>query len=229
MNRYAIIVAGGSGKRFGSQTPKQFTTLKGIPVLMRTIQAFHDFDNALHIIVVLPSENAEFWKSLCNEYNFQIKHKIVTGGQTRFHSVSNGLSEINGTGIVGIHDAVRPLVSQETLSRCYNVAIELGNAIPAIELVDSIRQITSNTSVQVNRDSYRLIQTPQVFNVNIIKKAFEQNYTPEFTDDASVLEKAGYEVNLVEGNRENIKITTQTDMIVAEAFIEKLNFASKHT
>jgi 2-C-methyl-D-erythritol 4-phosphate cytidylyltransferase len=223
MNKYVIIVAGGSGLRFGAQLPKQFLLLKGKPILMQTIQAFYNYDTSIQIIITLPPHYREYWNQLCEQYNFTINHKVTNGGQTRFHSVKNGLDIITEVGIVAIHDAVRPLVSAETLERCYNTAFQTGNAIPVVKPVDSIREIASDCSFQVDRERYRLVQTPQVFNVDLIKKAFTQEYMPEFTDDASVLEKTGIKINLVDGNYENIKITTQSDLIVASSLFQETN------
>ena len=218
--RFAIIVAGGTGQRFGSQIPKQFLTLKGLPILMHTITTFHKFDSSMLIIVTLPGDFIEMWQALCSEYKFSIPHKIVQGGETRFHSVKNGLNAIDNSGIVAIHDAVRPLVSKDTLLRCYETANRTGNAVPVISLIDSIRQLKGDTSKQVKRDDFVLVQTPQVFEITLLKKAYEQPYVLEFTDDASVVEKIGTKIILVEGNRENIKITNQTDMLIAEALLK---------
>jgi 2-C-methyl-D-erythritol 4-phosphate cytidylyltransferase len=221
MTHYAIIVAGGTGQRFGSQIPKQFLPLKGLPILMHTINTFHAFDGDMQIVITLPPDFFDLWKSLCDQYKFNIKHKIVQGGETRFHSVRNGLDAIGNEGLVGIHDAVRPLVSRDTLERCFAAAKINGNAIPVVPLIDSIRELRGDNSVQLNRDTYVLIQTPQVFEIGVIKQAFKQSYSPDFTDDATVLEKTGKRIILVEGNRENIKITNQSDMLVVEALLRR--------
>ncbi len=221
MNRYAIIVAGGTGQRFGSSVPKQFLPLKGLPVLMHTLHIFHTFNSSIRFIVTLPIDYIEVWQSLCQEYKFSIEHKITTGGETRFHSVLNGLNCIEGEGIVAVHDAVRPLVSKDTLQRCFETAARLGNAVPVITPADSIRELNGNSSRLVNRDTFVMVQTPQVFSIKLLKEAYKQPFNPEFTDDASVLEKKGNKIILVEGNRENIKITTQTDMLIAEALIKR--------
>ena len=220
MEYFAIIVAGGSGKRFGSSTPKQFLPLKGLPVLMRTLEAFHAYKSSIKLIVTLPAEYIEMWQLLCREFKFNIEHHIVTGGETRFHSVLNGLNCISSDGIVAIHDAVRPLVSNETLQRCFETATRVGNAVPIVTSADSIRELNGDASSPVNRDNYVMVQTPQVFKTNLLKEAYKQEYIHEFTDDASVIERMGTKIILVEGNRENIKITTQTDMIIAEALIK---------
>jgi 2-C-methyl-D-erythritol 4-phosphate cytidylyltransferase len=222
IQRYAIIVAGGTGQRFGSQIPKQFITLKGYPILYHTLKAFYTFDRSIQLIVVLPSDYMEFWRSQIEEFKIDIPHKQIVGGETRFHSVKNGLEAINNNGLVAIHDAVRPMVSQETLQRCFETAAYQGNAVPVISLFDSLRQLTYDTSIQVDRNAYVLVQTPQIFDIATIKKAYQVPYSDEFTDDALVYEKAGNKVFLVDGNRENIKITTKMDLIIADALLNHI-------
>lgn len=222
MKHYAIITAGGSGIRFGAQTPKQFLPLKGLPILMRTINAFFNFDNSIEIVLTLPTDYVEFWDLLCNEFKFKIVHKKVIGGETRFHSVKNGLEIINDIeGLVAVHDAVRPLVSHEIIERCFNTARLTGNAIPVVKMNDSIRELKNSYSTPANRDSFVMVQTPQVFNIKILKEAYQQPYIPDFTDDAHVVEKTGIKINLVEGDRKNIKITSQSDLLIAEAFLNE--------
>ncbi len=219
---YAIIVAGGKGNRFGGDLPKQFIVLENKTILMHSIEAFYNYDNAMQIIVALPEQQIEFWKDLCQQYNFKIKHNIVAGGKTRFHSVKNALETVTGKGLVGIHDGVRPLIDNQTITNCYKTAREKGNAIPVVNLVDSIREIDPATNLHkmCNRSHYRLIQTPQVFDIQIITSAFKQGYIDIFTDDASVLEYYnGSYINLVKGNRQNIKITTPEDFIYAKAIL----------
>lgn len=221
MQQFVIIVAGGSGTRMGLETPKQFLKLVGKPILMRTIQKFYDFNSAIKIIVVLPQTQIEYWKQLVNEYAFFVEHKIIVGGETRFHSVKNGLNSISeNEGIVAIHDGVRPLVSMQTIKNCFLTTIQFGNATPAINLQDSLRLISGENSKSVPRSEYKLVQTPQCFTIEIIKKAFKQEYKSTFTDDASVFEADGGKINLVEGNAENIKITTPFDMLLAESYIK---------
>jgi len=213
-----IIVAGGSGNRFKSEIPKQFIELNGKPILMHSIIAFYKYQEDIEIILVLPEQQLDFWYSLCEKYNFKIKHRIVHGGKTRFESVKNGLETVKlSQNLIAIHDGVRPLVSQNTIESCFQQAKIFGNAIPAILPVDSVRQVSNNANIPIDRSKLRLIQTPQVFKINILKKAYEQKYTKNFTDDASVLEAFGEKINLVEGNRENIKITNRIDLIIAEA------------
>ncbi len=219
MKKFIIIVAGGSGSRMGSEIPKQFLELAGKPVLMHTLQVFSDFDPDSQLILVLPSAQQEFWNELCQKHSFSLSHRVVSGGQSRFHSVKNGLAAIEGAGIVFIHDGVRPLVSRETLAKCFEMAQKSGNAIPVLPVNESLRKIEGDTTISVDRSLYFSVQTPQTFRTEQIQEAFSQDYDPAFTDDASVAEKAGFPINLVEGNRENIKITTPIDLIVAEAIL----------
>lgn len=221
MQKYVIIVAGGKGLRFGSEIPKQFLLLCNKPVLMHTINAFYTFNSEIKIILVLPIEHFEYWNSLCREYNFTLKHQLVEGGNERFYSVRNGINAIAEDGIIAIHDGVRPLVSHQTLTRCFNTASQLGNATPVVELTDSIRHINNHSSKMVNRNEFKLVQTPQVFKSEILKQAFEQSYSPLFTDDASVVENQGITINLVEGNNENIKITGAMDLEFAQCMLSK--------
>lgn len=223
MQKYAIIVAGGTGKRFGSQIPKQFLTLKGQPILYHTLRAFFEYDKSIRIILTLPADYFNLWESLVEEFKINIPHQRVKGGETRFHSVLNGLAVVEGNGLVAIHDAVRPLVSFITLQRCFETAAHFGNAVPAITPVDSLRRLESDVSHPIDRDSCVLVQTPQVFDIASLKKAYQQPFSSSFTDDASVFEKAGHRIILVEGNRENIKITTKNDLLVAEALLSGLN------
>ncbi len=221
MNRKktAIIVAGGKGERMNAAIPKQFLELNGKPILMHTIECFHAFDAEMQIIVVLPSSQFEFWDELCKKHNFQIKHQLVAGGDARFYSVKNALDTISEESLIAIHDGVRPLIDSSTIERCFAEAERSGAAIPVIDLIDSIRKIKADKSKAVNRSDYKLVQTPQVFKSEIILKSYEQNFNEAFTDDASVVEAAGFSVNLVEGTRENIKITTALDLKLAEAFL----------
>lgn len=219
---HVIIVAGGSGQRMASAVPKQFLPLGGRPILMRTIERFAAFDPAMDIIVVLPQSQTDYWQRLCHEHRFGIGHRTTAGGATRYESVRNGLALVDGEGLVGIHDGVRPLVSLPTLERCYTMAATHGNAIPACDSVDSVRMLKpdgSNTAA--DRTCVKLVQTPQVFDVKLIKQAYQLSYRPTFTDDASVAEAAGIGINLTEGNRENIKITTPVDLLLAEAILNE--------
>lgn len=217
MSKHIIIVAGGKGLRMGGDIPKQFIPVNGKPVLMRTIEAFYTYDNKIDIILVLPVDQQQYWKQLCGEYGFSLPHRIADGGSTRFHSVSHGLALVEGEeGLVGVHDGVRPFVSREVIADCFNAAAEKEAVIPVIDVVETVRHIKADgKSETVARDEYKLVQTPQVFTVKLLKQAYAQEYTPFFTDDASVVEAMGQEVALVKGNRENIKLTTPFDLKVA--------------
>lgn len=215
MERYAILVAGGKGLRMGGDIPKQFLPIGGKPVLMRTIEVFREAYPDIHIILVLPVSQQEYWQQLCCEYAFGIPFQIANGGETRFHSVSNGLKLVPGDveGIVGVHDGVRPFVSVETIQRCYDEAVEYGAVVPVVPIVETVRQLHKDgTNFTVPRDEYKLVQTPQTFRVSLLKEAYRQSYIPAFTDDASVVEALGKPVHLVEGTHENIKITTPADI-----------------
>jgi 2-C-methyl-D-erythritol 4-phosphate cytidylyltransferase len=219
MKLYAVIVAGGHGKRMGSELPKQYLELAGKPVLMRTLERFKAFDESIELITVLPENQLRFWAELQKKYSFDIPHTIVKGGKARFYSVRNGLNFVVVPGLVAIHDGVRPFVSIDTIKRCFQMAEKLGNAVPVISPTESMRVLTETGSKPVNRMNVKIVQTPQVFNAEIIKKAYRQDYLPEFTDDASVLEKTGVKINLIEGNRENIKITTPEDLVISSALL----------
>ena len=219
MKKFAIIVAGGSGQRMGSSIPKQFLKLGSEVILMQTIRAFYNYDSSCTIILALPKSQIEYWKQLCKEYQFTINHQLVYGGQTRYHSVKNALTKVNSPGVVAIHDGVRPLVSPKTIDITYKTAIQLGNAIPYIDSIDSLRKLENNSSIPVDRSIYKQIQTPQVFHSDIILKAYEQEWDESFTDDATVVEKINQKINLVLGNKENIKITTQIDLLMAQLLI----------
>jgi len=214
---WAIIVAGGTGSRMQTDVPKQFLELCGKPVLMHSIMAFADACEDIQVIVVLPSSQIAYWQELCSRHGFTLPHTIVEGGSTRFHSVKNGLSLLPDEGLVAIHDGVRPLVSRQTITGCFREATSYGCAVPVASVMDSVREVSGLTSRMLDRSALRLIQTPQVFDITLLKKAYEQEYTPAFTDDASVFEKAGHTIRLTEGNVENIKITTPNDLVVAEA------------
>ncbi|MGN0224748.1 MAG: 2-C-methyl-D-erythritol 4-phosphate cytidylyltransferase [Prevotella sp.] len=219
---YIIIVAGGKGQRMGSSVPKQFLLLCGKPVLMHTIEAFHSYSTSLEIILVLPEEQQTHWKELCKEYGFTTPHTVVSGGSTRFESSRNGISTIpdDADGVVGIHDGVRPLVSAAVIDRCYESARENYAAIPVMPLTDTLRFVgESGCGRNVLRSDYVIVQTPQVFDIALAKRAFSLPYKESFTDDASVVEDLGCQVSVVEGCRENIKLTTPFDMKVAEAIL----------
>ena len=218
---YVIIVAGGKGLRMGSDIPKQFLPIGGKPVLMRTLERFRTYSDDLQIILVLPEAQQDYWRQLCEEYHFDVEYQLANGGQTRFHSVQNGLALVpdNAEGVVGVHDGVRPFPSIEVIRNCYETAREKKAVIPVIPVVETVRHLENNGSVTVPRSDYRLVQTPQTFDIQLLKAANHQPYNDGFTDDASVVESYGHAITLVEGNRENIKITTPYDMKIAEVLI----------
>ena len=232
MKKYAIIVAGGKGLRMGGELPKQFIPVEGRPVLMRTLDNFQACDSSIEIILVLPRDHQPYWQELCLEYQFAVPHRIADGGATRFHSVQNGLALADAPeALVAVHDGVRPFVSHEVICRCYQDAEQYGAVVPVIPVVETVRQlikeddltcrdgIVNSGSVTVPRDAYRLVQTPQTFRASLLRRAYEQPFCEAFTDDASVVETLGHAVYLVEGNRENIKLTTPFDLIVARALL----------
>ena len=218
---YVIIVAGGKGLRMGSDIPKQFLPIGGKPVLMRTLERFRAYDTDLKIILVLPEAQQDYWRRLCEQYHFDVKYELANGGQTRFHSVQNGLALIpdDAEGVVGVHDGVRPFPSIDVIRNCYTTARTAKAVIPVIPVVETVRQLENESSVTVPRDKYRLVQTPQTFDIQLLKAANLQPYNDGFTDDASVVESYGHDITLVEGNRENIKITTPYDMKIAEVLL----------
>ncbi|MCX6288030.1 MAG: 2-C-methyl-D-erythritol 4-phosphate cytidylyltransferase [Bacteroidetes bacterium] len=220
MDKFAIIVAGGTGTRMSSAIPKQFLPLAGKPVLMHSIQAFHEYDAKVKIIVALPTGLISEWKTLCSRYSFTIPHTLAQSGKVRFDSVKNALSFVKLDGIVAIHDGVRPMISKGLISRAYDHAIAHDNAIPVTPVTDSVRMTNGNMNHPVDRSHLRLIQTPQVFLTSLILKAYQQGYQDSFTDDASVLEAAGETINLIRGDPYNIKITYPEDLVIAEALIK---------
>lgn len=213
-----MIVAGGKGLRMGASIPKQFLPVNGLPILMLTIKRFREYDGSLRIILVLPKEQHEYWNELCKNYHFTDAYAVVEGGETRFHSVRNGLAAIpdDAEGVVGIHDGVRPFPSVEVIRACYETARTAKAVIPVVPVVETVRHIMPGGKTEtVDRADYRLVQTPQTFDIQMLKQAYAQPYRDCFTDDASVVESAGHEVTLIEGNRENIKITTPFDLRIA--------------
>ncbi len=228
---YIIIVAGGKGSRMGSDIPKQFLPIGGKPVLMRTLERFREYSDDIQIILVLPEAQQEYWHQLCDEYHFDVEYTLANGGQTRFHSVQNGLAKVpdDAQGVVGVHDGVRPFPGIEVIKNCYETARTAKAVIPVIPVVETVRQLidsdsqlsilNSQLSKTVPRDQYRLVQTPQTFDIQLLKSANRQPYNDGFTDDASVVEAFGHKITLVEGNRENIKITTPYDLKIAEVLI----------
>ena len=231
---YVIIVAGGKGLRMGSDIPKQFLPIGGKPVLMRTLERFREYSPTLQIILVLPKAQQDYWRQLCQQYQFPLpveegvrggSYLLADGGETRFHSVQNGLALIpdDAEGVIGVHDGVRPFPSIDVIRNCYETACTEKAVIPVIPVVETLRHLSPSTltpsSQTVPRDEYRLVQTPQTFDIQLLKAANRQPYNDGFTDDASVVEAFGYHITLVEGNRENIKITTPYDLKIAEVLI----------
>jgi len=227
MENYVIIVAGGKGLRMGAELPKQFIPIDGKPVLMHTMEAFYDWDSSIEIILVLPEEHQEYWDMLCKELNCTISYHVVNGGETRYHSVKNGLEylseelgispERKEKGWIAIHDGVRPFPAPDVIANCFSSAEQEGNAIPVIPIIDSIRVVTDEGNYPVDRSEYYAVQTPQVFHSDILMRAYRQEYSPLFTDDASIVEASGEKIHIVPGNRENIKITTPFDLLIAKA------------
>ena len=215
---YVIIVAGGKGLRMGGDIPKQFLPVGGRPVLMRTIERFHEYSADLQIILVLPKAQQDYWQALCQEYQFAVDYQLADGGETRFHSVQNGLALVpdDAKGVVGVHDGVRPFVSIDVIGRCYEAARIHKAVIPVTPVIETLRHVSEGTKP---RSDYRLVQTPQCFDIELLKAANRQPYCDGFTDDASVVEAYGHAITLVEGNRENIKLTTPFDLKIAEILV----------
>ena len=219
---YVIIVAGGKGLRMGSELPKQFLPIGGKPVLMRTIERFQEYSPALKIILVLPKDQQEFWRELCRKHDFNTPHQIADGGETRFQSSKNGLALIpdDAEGIVAIHDGVRPFVSKAVIERCFEAARDDYAAIPVMPITETLRYVDRGHGHNVMRDHFRSVQTPQCFDLALAKQAFNQPDRETFTDDDSVIESLGFQVTRVEGNRENIKLTTPFDLKLADCLIQ---------
>lgn len=219
MLRTIIITAGGMGKRMGGTLPKQFLELNGKPILFHTLSCFHTFDPTAQILVSLPTDWQQYWVEICEKNKFSVPHTVVSGGKERFHSIQNALAHARGKWIA-VHDGVRPFPSQTTLSRCFQTAEEKGNAIPVVAVKESIRKIDQRQSIALLRSEYRLVQTPQVFEANLLQRAYQQAFHDGITDDASLVEELGEQIHLVEGNDENIKITSPSDLIFAEAILQ---------
>lgn len=219
MKKHVVIAAGGTGSRLVGSLPKQFTELSGKPVIMHAIQAFLHYAPDISLVLVLHESMKETWEGMCKKHHFHHRHDIATGGPTRFHSVKNGLRLVPDDVLVAVHDAVRPLVSLDTIARTFQFAARFGNAIPVVSPADTVRTVDGAISKAVDREKIRLVQTPQCFIAGRLKKAFNKNYHESFTDEASVLEADGERLFLVEGNHENIKITHASDLLFAEAIL----------
>lgn len=215
LTKAVIIVAGGKGLRMGTDIPKQFLPLNGKPILMHTIERFHTYDPAMQIVLVLPSDQQTYWQQLCDQHAFSLPYVVADGGATRFHSVLNGLKQVAPTvSLVGVHDGVRPFVSTEVIARCYDEAARTEAVIPVIDVFETVRHLLPDGSSEtVPRNEYKLVQTPQVFSAKLLREAYQQPFSEQFTDDASVVEALGHPITLVPGNRENIKITTPNDLL----------------
>lgn len=226
MKKIAVIVAGGSGSRMGASVPKQFLLLKGKPILEHTVERFLSSYSDMELVLVLPEAHLEFGLELVQNSSDPKRIKLVAGGATRFHSVANGLKEVKEPSIVFVHDGVRCLVDTAIVHRCYEMALEKGNAVPAIEAVDSLRLVSDKGNTALDRSRVRMIQTPQTFSSELILRAFEQGYDPLFTDEASVVERMGAVIHLVEGSANNLKITRPMDLVVAALILENEASAS---
>lgn len=217
-----LIVAGGRGTRMGGPQPKQFLELAGRPVLMHTLEAFDRWDASARLIVVLPEDQIDTWKRLCEAHVFSRIHRVVAGGETRFHSVRNGLGAVASDGLIAVHDGVRPLVAPSVIAACFAAAADGGAAVPVVPVVESVREVDADGgSRPVDRTRLRVVQTPQVFRADVLRAAYCLPYDPRFTDDASVVEASGVAVRLVPGNRENIKLTTPMDLLLAEQLMRR--------
>ena len=217
-----LIVAGGRGTRMGGPQPKQFLELAGRPVLMHTLEAFDRWDASARLIVVLPEDQIDTWKRLCEAHAFDRAHRVVAGGETRFHSVRNGLDVVASDGLIAVHDGVRPLVAPSVIAACFAAAADGGAAVPVVPVVESVREVDADGgSRPVDRARLRVVQTPQVFRADVLRAAYRLPYDPRFTDDASVVEASGVAVHLVPGNRENIKLTTPMDLLLAEQLMRR--------
>lgn len=216
MQRSTIIVAGGLGKRMGAAMPKQFLLLKGRPLLMWTLEAFHGYDAGMPLVLVLSPDHHDTWKALCATHAFGLPHTLVAGGAERFHSTQEGLKAVTHDGLVAVHDGVRPLVSAELITRCFAAAEAHGAAIPVVPIGPSVREVTDEGSQAVDRSRLRAVQTPQCFRVPLLRRAFELPFDPAFTDEATLVERLGVEIHLVEGEEHNIKVTSPFDLKVAE-------------
>lgn len=217
MKKMAVIVAGGRGTRMGQEMPKQFLLLKGQPIIIHVFNCFYQYDPNIEFILVLARDLWDTWQILCGDYGFKLPHHLAPGGETRFHSVKNGLEFVKEPCLVAVHDAARPFASQAAISRCFETALKKGSAIPVVDLNESLRYSDGLETRSLPRSYYKLVQTPQVFHSVELKKAYSIDFDSSLTDDASVVERAGGKVNLVQGNYENIKITHPVDIKIAEA------------
>jgi 2-C-methyl-D-erythritol 4-phosphate cytidylyltransferase len=224
MKRYAVIVAGGQGVRMGADRPKQFLEIAGKPILRHTIERFLAFDPQVEIVLVLPAAQKGWWRDYCRQSGFLSRYTMVSGGITRFHSVQNALQFVGDDGVVAIHDGVRPLLSRGLLERLYEASESYPAVIPALPVTESVRRVSGEESVPVDRSGLVLVQTPQLFDAHLLKEAYRQAFSPAFTDDASVVEAAGGTVHIVAGDRTNLKITTPDDLAYAAELLAISSF-----
>ena len=217
-----IITAGGIGKRMGGNLPKQFLSLHGKPILLHSLEKFHHYDPKLQLIVTLPSDWLGYWQELLQTHQCHIPHEVVVGGEERFHSIQLALDSCKGS-FIAVHDGVRPLVSEQTIERCFNALLHAKSVVPVLALKDSLRAVHSDGSKMVNRSEFKLVHTPQCFDAETLKKAYQTSYHSGMTDDASVVEALGIQAFLVDSNEENIKITTNSDLLIADAYMQQMN------
>lgn len=222
MNKYAIIVAGGTGSRIGSERPKQFLLLKGLPILMYSLRAFHRYDSSIKLLISLHPDYLDTWKTLCLQHGFNLDHQVIAGGDTRYQSVKNALLTLPESGLIAVHDAARPLVTVDLIERSFHEAARFSSSVPGIPVNETVRQIINDKVILIDRTSLRIIQTPQVFEASVLHHAYKQEFDTTFTDDASLLEAMGIQPHLTEGDPRNIKITIPSDIRVAEALLDEL-------
>ena len=222
MQKSVIITAGGIGKRMGSDLPKQFLVLSGKPILVHTLELFFKYDPTIELILTLPNEWRGYWETVIDKYFCRVPHIVVNGGEERYHSIQNALKRCSGS-YIAVHDGVRPFVSFDTLNRCFSALNEHEAVVPVLKLKESLRQTNDASTNAVDRSNYRLVHTPQCFRADVLRKAYEQPYHAQVTDDACLLEELGYKINLVESNEENIKLTTPFDFLIAEIIIQRSN------
>lgn len=227
MKKMVLIVAGGRGTRMGNEMPKQFVLLKEQPIVMHAFNCFYKYDPNIEFILVLADDLWDIWHSLCRDYGFKLSHQLARGGETRFHSVKNGLGFVKEPCLVAVHDAARPFASQATIGRCFETALKTGSAVPVVGLNESLRYFDGIESRSLHRVDYKLVQTPQVFHSAELKKAYSIDFDSTLTDDASVVERSGGKISLVEGNYENMKITHAVDLKIAGAIYEFLEQSEK--
>jgi 2-C-methyl-D-erythritol 4-phosphate cytidylyltransferase len=227
MEKYVLIAAGGTGQRMDTGKPKQFLLLAGKPLILHSVDTFLKYDPTIRFVIVLPESLRKQWEEICHTYGVHIRHKLAFGGPERFHSVKNGLQHVPDNALVAVHDAARPLVSLEIIARGYQIAEKFGNAIPVAEITDSVRITDHSMSSPLPREQVKLVQTPQCFRSELLKKAYNKNYTESFSDDAAVLEADGARLYLTEGHRSNVKITTRDDLLIANALIRSKENAQR--